>query len=359
MEHFEMKEIGGKWFTCPRFSHLPLSNSIVLQEGVFVNYLEQILVIANLTNVFDVCLDRSNPNISISETFLHIDITRNTVRMSKEITEYINKVCAENVSLIILPIKIQHPRAILEHGLETKPLQPYEHKTEQAHANLMIIDRVNKTLEYFEPHGETYGNIHGSLINIPRIVKQIVNQLFVFTRDFTLINIASSCDIKEGLQTTQQQVNEQAGHCLAWSLLFTTLRLLNMYYPLNNGELLSTTLHNSLNSLTPQQLDTMIRQFISYIELLPQAQRTSSRYIKHNLAYYMSSDDLNNVSQRIKDVSTIFFEKLKHNSFDDLDAIFEELASYKFHPQFLKTLAASLSNSPTSPTFSDLFDFDD
>lgn len=139
-----------------------------------------------------------------------------------------------------------------------------------AHSNVIIIDKLKQTIDYFEPHGIQMGSDYSQIIDIFSTVTYYLKQMFPQLAHFTIVNAAQRCIL--GPQTVQ---GGNQGHCLAWSLYFIFLRLVNF----DIGE--HSSLHSSeiINSFLVQQvpttLDRIIRKFITFVKSIPIESRKS------------------------------------------------------------------------------------
>lgn len=138
-----------------------------------------------------------------------------------------------------------------------------------SHYNILIINKINNTFEYFEPMGE----IHYYEIPYFKILNHILG-ITGYTNKFKFIDIHKSCPSRQGLQYKQELIFKDKygpltesnlpfgyyGFCVAWCLLCAHLRILNPTIDIN------TIITHILKNNTPDQLDSYIRRYIHLIE---------------------------------------------------------------------------------------------
>jgi hypothetical protein len=149
----------------------------------------------------------------------------------------------DNVELLIIPILLVY---------EDSPAQQY------SHYNVVIINKNNRKIEYFEPGGEQseFIRTHHFMVNIKYHVEKALYSIFgssLYKRKYKFIDIQQGCPI--GLQKKQieQDPIKTGGLCVAWCLLCIHLRILNPKEEL-------TTITTSL--LENKNIDKIIRKYI-------------------------------------------------------------------------------------------------
>lgn len=147
----------------------------------------------------------------------------------------------DNVELFIIPILLIY---------EDSPAQQY------SHYNVVIINKHNHKIEYFEPGGEQSDFIrtHHFMVNIKHHIEEALYSIFGSAlQKYKFIDIQQGCPI--GLQKKQieQDSIKTGGLCVAWCLLCIHLRILNPKEEL-------TTITTSL--LENKNLDKIIRKYI-------------------------------------------------------------------------------------------------
>ena len=98
------------------------------------------------------------------------------------------------------------------------------------HANILLIDRNKKTIEFFEPHGykKDYSTPSEHVTKYHtkyRLLKEYFNKIFT---KYKFIN-ASDIIKQRGFQN---KYDSNSGYCVTWSCLFVHYRLLNPDTPL-------------------------------------------------------------------------------------------------------------------------------
>lgn len=197
---------------------------------------------------------------------------------------------------------------------------------DSSHSNVVMIDNEKLTIEYFEPHGGSIQDI-GFPYDIEYHVKNLIQHFFpIKFNTYTFINVQSTCPI--GLQSLQNSVNPNSGHCLAWSLLFIKVRTDNL--------LLSTDyiIHFLTTTFTNVELDKLIKKFIGMLE------KTSPLHLKLvqniRLQLIISPTETLKISNRINILTTKYIaESAKINPNQKrISSIFKRLISYHKFPKF-------------------------
>ena len=99
---------------------------------------------------------------------------------------------------------------------------------EGKHANIAIVNNINNTIEYYEPHGyrsnknSEIANIKGIYIKKKKILKDFFKKLLP---DHSFIDVVSM-NKKTSFQTDLDP-DENTGFCVTWCILFVHYRILN------------------------------------------------------------------------------------------------------------------------------------
>lgn len=226
------------WLKYPNVSNYPSSDKIFLDNISYVNYIDTIFRKQNI------CTIKLN---DIDEYFVNINISDLTFNVSKKLENYLHK-CKENkkIQFYIIPISLIFPNTFESNDLYNKT---------SGHANVVIIDTKYGVIEFFEPHGMYY---KGNKVkyNTEFIIQTVISQILPtfspkLNTNYIFENVYSSCP-NFGIQTTDS-------YCLAWSLFYTELRILNPEY----------TSQDIIDILSkwdqPFRLD-YIKKYISYIQ---------------------------------------------------------------------------------------------
>jgi hypothetical protein len=281
----------------PDLNKLVPSDSILLEESIFSNFFDIILNLLRDNKRTDVCMFSS---IYTSDYFIKIDYDSYKYEIPEILTGYLLGCRLQNIRYYILPLKIIYNKT-------------------NAHSNVIIVDIFNKTVEFFEPHGETYRNS-----NIYNTQKHVMNILTFLFQDmlFKIINTQENCPI--GLQSRQNISNPKAGHCLAWSLLYITVRVLNITYPINSIIGYFDTFSNTL-------LDLYIRKFITFLEI---ETFFENEKINHVQNYPLIPFDDEEIKIR-KTISILLNQYLNFKITDqERQQIFNDLISFRNYKDF-------------------------
>lgn len=343
-----------KIISFPDLSFFEKSNDIFLTEKAFINYLENILYTVAKSNLSFSCLYDMQ---SVLEHFIQLDLTDFSLKISKDLLNYI-KTCSNNVRLIIIPVKLILLNSLLTYkefdfdieNIKFDNLNIEINETDDdknmfgGHSNLIIIDNIEKTIEFFEPHGERFMHTISSIISIDKLLEKIIKDIFIFTKEYKFVNSASMCII--GPQALQSTVDPKSGHCLAWSLLFIVLRILNSNLTNVN---ISQFIYEFLIQINSKSLDSIIRRFITFIKSLPQLDKPYDNYIEGPILDVINENETNKIENRLIYLLNIFFQKQKNGSLKNMDIIYEEIISYrhlsKFHNIYMNVFKEYIINN--------------
>jgi hypothetical protein len=280
------------------------SNNMYLDEEAFTQYL-------------DVLLHHKDNNICtftssiVLDYFVNLDLFRLTYQIPETLYGFIHlcKMRPIEPTYYIIPLKVQ-----------------YDIQT--AHSNVIIVDKKLKQIEYFEPHGLSF-NLDNSGYNLQNIVLQIVHNMFPLD-SFTVKNVSSQCPI--GPQSLQSVANPSSGHCLAWSLLFIHMRIINM-------NLNSDVVINYLSKFNGYELDVLIRRYISKLQrelfFHPSKQYDKTR----TFSIQFSDQEKERIEQKITHLVQILFGERR----DDQDAL-KQLLLYNNFPSFYEIYFKQVNN---------------
>ena len=126
-------------------------------------------------------------------------------------------------------------------------------KKPDSHANIIIIDIKEKTIELFEPHGKTsdcstLDSFKGAYFIKNKWIKKIFSNYLPDYKYFSPNDYLP----KYGLQ---QKIDEYTGFCIPWSILYVHYRILNPNIPVKK-------IVKRINNIT---LKFLLR-YTSYIE---------------------------------------------------------------------------------------------
>lgn len=184
----------------PDVSMFPNTHFTSLPMNIFINYTRY------LTSLFKDSVCQTTTNILV-ENFLEIDVMKLEVKLYKELGSVL-KAC--NKAFMIIPVNL---------------ILPKQYNQERSgHANLILINNISKTIEFFEPHGIWFSGHSaegpGLVFDIEKIIKNTVYGIFPEKRDFNFINLYDSCPLLS--------VQNNDSFCLAWCMLLLEARLLNI-----------------------------------------------------------------------------------------------------------------------------------
>lgn len=215
------------------------------------------------------------------------------------------------------------------------PLRLYFHVG--CHSNIIIIDNEKRTIEFFEPHGNMFSGIgHKLPYNIQHHIRNLLASLFPLR--YHLYEFINTQSCKIGIQTKSLK-NPSGGYCLAWSILIIHLRMLNI-------SVSTKEITEHLLKKNPQELDTYIKRYISYLG--KETSLIDSKLRPTSCAHIIfSNDEKNNIKthieflvSRYKTLSSISNKTPEQEK--DLCMYFEELITYRkcegFHDIFFNLL---------------------
>jgi hypothetical protein len=298
-----------------------------LPSNIFVNYID---ILLNTHSELVCNIDLPN----INEYFIEINVTNLTYKISNNFLLFL-KSCTKE--LFIIPINLRFPSTF-----ETTQ-NPYINT--DGHSNIVIIDNKYQTIEFFEPHGIQY-NGSNILYNIQLIIENVMTEVLPLeSRFYTFKNVYSQCPYF-GVQTNDSL-------CLAWSLLFIELRLINRKYLAEDIINIITTKLLDKKALT---LQVYLSKYISYVldkinKLLSSKQNYQS--YPSNYLFNLNLNDIIVNPQQIRnrillllveynDISLqIKMDTILNNTNDNIEIrknkrkiIFNELISYKNLEEF-------------------------
>lgn len=233
----------------PNINDLPESKKLQMSYITFIKYLEILL-----DNNHHICNTRSD---YITDYYATIDFTNDKYTLP---SNYINiRNCK---GIYILPIRIAFK------------------ESDYSHLNMIIIDNLRRTIDFYEPHGVIFNtdNQLYSLYNIYKHVEIIIRSHLKL--NYKINNVHIECPI--GLQTIQQNyLKKSTLSCVPLNLLIIATKVNNLNIPT------SDIVRYFLN-MSPKSLDSYIRRWITYI----------NNSILHNTKHYKSTSDISIVYTR-------------------------------------------------------------
>ena len=219
----------------PNLTNIEINENIrSLHENFYTNFIDNFSITSNMCSI---------TSINNNDSFLYVNFISLYAFCTDTFLNNINN-CFNSHDKIFIPVKL-----IFNEG---------------AHSNLIIVDKFKKTIYFYEPHGVSYklSSIGISLyIDIESHIIEIIKKN-VFKKeellDYKLSNTHQLCTY--GPQYFEEESGE--GFCLAWSLLFVHLILLNDKKPIDQ-------ITSWLSNIKPDQLNCYIKKYTSYLYLLP------------------------------------------------------------------------------------------
>jgi hypothetical protein len=138
------------------------------------------------------------------------------------------------------------------------------HFANNAHYNVLIIDKKKKMFTYYEPYGD-YLDIHmGSRVN--ESLEKIKDYLLQKYPDYTYIDAHITNKDKDlGVQKRAEDFfHISEGYCVAWCLYLCYIRMFNCH--LNTNFSISTILNKVFEEYTDLNLIAAIRIFITFVK---------------------------------------------------------------------------------------------
>lgn len=220
----------------PHLTNTINKNICSLDPLKFTNFIDK------MTIEYNSCI--FNTSICIIDYFLIINFNNLTVNYTRNFYNNIKK-CLNSTTYnrVFIPLNLRFENVA-------------------GHSNLIIIDKNEKKLYFFEPHGKMYDGEASNFINITSHIIKIVQHVFNL-HEYNMYNVLNNC----GPQTIQSYCTKfikKEGFCLSWSLLIINLLLLNNTTPIKDviGFLMS---HSS------DKLNCYIQKYSSYVhEYKPQ-----------------------------------------------------------------------------------------
>jgi hypothetical protein len=340
----------------PKLDNLKLSNINSLDDTTFSECLDLLLFNFNILSQSGgkVCTMFFN---KIEEFFIHLNLITFQIDISNDIMIQIENCLHKNPNgIIILPVRLDFLNIKKDYDIDLSN-DNINQDVNAAHSNLIIIDNNWKTIEFYEPHGITLGHAYSEFIQIPSILEKFIKTSFPNINNYSFINVSSSCPI--GAQTIQGIYNASAGHCLAWSLYFIMVRILNVnFIPIQKT--ISQTINEFITKETPQEIDSTIRRFLTYIETLGILPLRVMKHInKYNLQNFI--ENKTKIETRLRNLIRLYFMNSMFYK-RDFKLIFEEIISYKELPNYHEIFIDELNkahNNVNVKDYSNLNDLND
>jgi hypothetical protein len=262
-------------FKLPSLDQYPPTELKYLTADLFTSYLT--LIINSYINV-----NTNTITKNIRDDFLEINFESLDFRIANSLYSAIHN----NITTIsILPIRL---------------VFPFPSKTN--HSNVIIINPMLQTIEFFEPHGIELGSVLENVMDTTSLIKKIFYNIFPEFNIFTFVNSSQNCTM--GVQALQGIADNNVGHCLAWSLLFIQLRL---YYINNTSDYIVT----SLSKINPISLDYYIKQYISLLNSLNLEKKNPLPVRKQSFRSLLSSAEIDIETEYLKNLISLYWNTLQ------------------------------------------------
>lgn len=206
------------------------SHSILLSTTLILKYLND-LRRNKLT-----CTYGKTDKMIFEDEIIMFDHISYTLKISKKMED--NLISCFKDDIIIIPIGITSP---LLSGIK--------------HLNIILIDKKNKTFEYFEPLGKN-NSIFIPSIDVPGTIFNCISKILNF-KTYQFINASETCPI--GLQEID---NPKEYRCGAWCMFILYLKIYNRNM---NISMITNAITSNLNKYV--KLSDVIKKFMSFIEI--------------------------------------------------------------------------------------------
>lgn len=205
------------------------SQSILLSTTLILKYLND-LRRNKLT-----CAYSNTDKMIFEDEIIMFDHVSYTLRISKKMEDNL-KSCLKD-DIIIIPIGINSPLL-----------------SNIKHLNIILIDKKNKTFEYFEPLGKN-NSIFIPSIDVPGTIYNCISDILNF-KTYQFINASDTCPI--GLQEID---NPKEYRCGAWCMFILYLKIYNRSMSIPQ---ITNVITSNLNKYV--KLSDVIKKFMSFIE---------------------------------------------------------------------------------------------
>jgi hypothetical protein len=211
----------------PDLEGIKESKNLVVDNITFVKYLEFLI-----DNNKHICNKRSE---YITDYYMTIDFVNNKYILPSNYRDI-----SKCKGVYILPIRL-----VLD-------------VDDYFHLNVIIIDNLRKVIDFYEPHGIQFSSnepLH-KLYNIQAHIDIVIRKYIGL--NYRINNVHTECP--RGLQSIQKEyLKTSTNSCIPLNLLMIATRVNNLN--VNTGDIIKYFL-----KLTPKELDSYIRRWITYIK---------------------------------------------------------------------------------------------
>ena len=198
-----------------------------------VSKLRQIMIIAAYR-----LLKRKNPSVGVV-----VIPPKGLQEMDIEVPQTIQYLLRYSLLLNIVSAPSLYPK-VLKKVMQNSsyqcillPVALYEPLSFFFHANLIIINKYLKTVEYFEPHGYNKLTILGWDIQYSKVDSFLLKYLPEL-KEYSFIHPKESCPLvgfQEYDESIPSPIKELTGYCSFWSIFWAEMRI--QYYKIPSKEL--------------------------------------------------------------------------------------------------------------------------
>lgn len=291
----------------PNLQNINESESSNLSIDNFTKFIDKILFDTSYINNIDpefkdqICIFTSN---IYTDYYILVNLPDYKYEITNQFYNNINQ-CINNeiIRFLIIPVFLKFT-------------------SNSGHANVIIIDKKNKTIEFYEPHGIVFSGSE-TAFDLEKHVKSIIFAILPLSSEYEYINTHENCII--GLQSLQNVINPISGHCLAWTLLIIHTRVLNIYMTTEN------IIDFFLTKFSLQELNTYIKRYINFIE---QYATTTESKISNTieLPLILSPDEEYNISMNIINLTNEYLLNINNTLYRN--TILGKLFTYKNYHKF-------------------------
>lgn len=205
-----------------------ISTSILLTNELFADYLDDIF---SYTTYF--CKPKKTS--FLLDYFIKLNFNTLTCSIPLNLRFSINECLLKGFIFFIIPINLQFSDS-------------------EGHSNFIIYNNLTGIIKHFEPHGRKMDSFYDIQYHIKNSISTLFNKPI---ESLFMENMQTEC---MGFQSLQNTEDPNAGHCLAWSLLFIQLHFLNQTL---TSDIIIRVFKNNF---TPKALDKYIKKYLTYIE---------------------------------------------------------------------------------------------
>ncbi|NBU33901.1 hypothetical protein EB118_02150 [bacterium] len=287
-------------------------------EDIFVEYLD---VLFRRKTSRSVCSQKMS---SSNEYFVQLDIPNLTVKMSHGLRERFKKcIQDEDKWYFIVPFHIRFPTFYSASSVgEDDELNLGSPSV--GHSNTVLIDKSTQQIELFEPHGDRFRG-HPIEINTKLLIHETVKKLFPFTQTYTFRSAFDTCNVAP---------QREDKYCLAWTLLYIELRLLN-----GNTKVSTETLFRQFNSIfiSDAQRVVYIQKYITMVtERVKDIRKVYNAYPDYMLPFPILDPFIpDNIAFTVRFLALLYKYKTVSNEVERKQ-ILNEVVGYRRHSRFEK-----------------------